>query len=184
MNLNNFLNIVYSRFTEKRYKQDGVGGDGCQGDLWKKDSNKTIMRLSVMYSLEMVALEALGCQSWICWGFLWEWPAQAEQMVGNMYRRIVGILDKRYKILSCQAGGRGRCQRGFLNVMKEDMERVGVTEKDVKDWERWRQMWRPLNRAAKRRRNAYSNQYGCTNILINITEQLMKRCREILTQIQ
>lgn len=125
MNLNNFMNIVYIKFTENRYKQDGVGGDGCRGELWKKDSNKMKMRLSVMYSLEMVALEALGCQSWICWGFLWEWPAQTEQMVGNMYRRIVGILDKRYKILSCQAGGK---------------------EEDVREdsWMSWRKTWRGL----------------------------------------
>lgn len=71
-----------------------------------------------------------------------------------------------------------------MNVMKEDVERVGVTEKNVKHWARWRQIWRPLNRAAKRRGNAYSNQYGSSNILINITEQLLKRCREVLTKIQ
>lgn len=35
---------------------------------------------------------------------------------------------------------RGRPQRKFVNGVKKDMEKVGVTEKDPRDRVRWRQI--------------------------------------------
>lgn len=35
---------------------------------------------------------------------------------------------------------RGRPQRGFTDVVKEDTQRAGVTEEDARDRMRWRQM--------------------------------------------
>lgn len=49
---------------------------------------------------------------------------------------------------------RGKQQIRFMDVVKENTKRVGVTEEDVRDRVRWRQivpLWRTLKKASNKR---------------------------------
>ncbi|PME06485.1 hypothetical protein A8A06_13560 [Escherichia coli] len=62
---------------------------------------------------------------------------------GHVQRRDSGYIGQR--MLKMELPGRrrrGRPQRRFMDVVKEDMQRVGVREEDARDRVRWRQMIR------------------------------------------
>lgn len=122
------------------------------GGLWMKEKTakvkgkvyKTVQRLDMM------------------WDFYWEWPEwtglemrTSERQSGSVIWRqsergkvemVWMCTRKRWWIIwenDVEDGAadrkKGRLQRGFIDLMKEDMKRIGVTEEDKKKV-KWKQM--------------------------------------------
>lgn len=55
-------------------------------------------------------------------------------------RVLAGYIVQRMLIMDLPGGEKGRTQGQFVDVVKEDMQRVGLTKEKARNTERWKQI--------------------------------------------